>query len=140
MSNYNLNKVTLIGNIGNTPKVYEKTPERSAFAIAQLATNQYWKHEGETKSKTTWHDLLFPEHLVDLVSNHIQKGEKLYVEGELANRRVELPSGEHYIATRVQVKHIGFLSNKSAESYIEPEESIAQKSISTAKKALENVA
>jgi len=52
---YGVNRVTLVGNVGEVPKVSER--EGEAFvANFPLATNEVWKDkEGEEVRKTEWH-------------------------------------------------------------------------------------
>jgi single-strand DNA-binding protein len=51
---YGVNRVTLVGNVGEVPRVSER--EGEAFvANFPLATNEVWKDkEGEEVSKTEW--------------------------------------------------------------------------------------
>jgi len=55
---YGVNRVTLVGNVGDEPRVSEK--EREAFvANFPLATNEFYKNkEGEEVSKTEWHRIV----------------------------------------------------------------------------------
>ena len=55
---YGVNRVTLVGNVGDEPRVSEK--EGEAFvANFPLATNQYYRNkEGEEVNKTEWHQIV----------------------------------------------------------------------------------
>jgi single-strand DNA-binding protein len=55
---YGVNRVTLVGNVGEVPKVSER--EGEAFvANFPLATNEVWKDkEGEEVRKTEWHQIV----------------------------------------------------------------------------------
>ena len=55
---YGVNRVTLVGNVGDEPRVSEK--EGEAFvANFPLATNQFYRNkEGEDVSKTEWHRIV----------------------------------------------------------------------------------
>ncbi len=56
---YRVNRVTLVGNVGDEPRVSEK--EGEAFvANFPLATNQFYRNkEGEEVSKTEWHRIVY---------------------------------------------------------------------------------
>ena len=56
---YGVNRVTLVGNVGEVPRVSEK--EGEAFvANFPLATNEFYKNkEGEEISKTEWHRIVY---------------------------------------------------------------------------------
>lgn len=116
MSNFNVNQVVLIGHMGKTPKVFEANAEREAFAVGSLATNEYWKgKDGQTQSKTTWHNLIFPKHLLKVVEPYVVSGSKLYVEGKLSARAVEASSGESFTITSIIVEKMGLLSKQTNE-------------------------
>ena len=88
MSGY-INKVTLVGNIGQDP-VIRSTNEGKEIASLTLATTEYWKDRvtGEKKDKTEWHRVVvFNENLVNVIKNYVKKGSKLYIEGSLQTRK-----------------------------------------------------
>ena len=88
MSSY-VNKVTLIGNVGQDP-VIRSTNEGKEIASLTIATTESWrdKTNGEKKEKTEWHKVsVFNENLVNIVKNHVKKGSKLYIEGSLQTRK-----------------------------------------------------
>lgn len=83
-----LNRVTLIGHLGQDPKIAGEGERKPA--ILSLATADRWKdrQSGELKSKTEWHRVaIFNEHLVEVVTKHARKGSKVYVEGSLRTHR-----------------------------------------------------
>ncbi|RLA26291.1 MAG: hypothetical protein DRR11_20065 [Gammaproteobacteria bacterium] len=52
---YGVNRVTLVGNVGEVPRVTERDGE-AFVANFPLATNEFYKNkEGEEVSKTEWH-------------------------------------------------------------------------------------
>ena len=78
-----LNKVMLIGNVGNDPDV-RTTSSGTPIANMSLATTRKWKDgSGEQKEKTEWHRLTVWGKLVDVVERYVKKGERLYVEGRI---------------------------------------------------------
>ena len=78
-----LNKVMLIGNVGNDPEI-RATSGGARVAKLSLATNRSWSgRDGQQQEKTEWHRLTFFGRLVDIVEQWVHKGDKLYVEGRL---------------------------------------------------------
>ena len=78
-----LNKIMLIGNVGNDPDV-RTTSSGTPIANMSLATTRKWKDgSGEPKEKTEWHRLTVWGKLVDVVERYVKKGDRLYVEGRI---------------------------------------------------------
>ncbi len=78
-----LNKVMLIGNVGNDPEI-RATSSGARVAKLSLATNRSWSdRSGQQQEKTEWHRLTFFGRLVDIVEQWVHKGDRLYVEGRL---------------------------------------------------------
>lgn len=84
-----VNKVILIGNLGKDPEV-RATQNGKEIANLTLATSESWKDKstGERKEKTEWHRVvIFNEGLVEVAKRHLNKGSKLYIEGQLQTRK-----------------------------------------------------
>lgn len=84
-----LNKVILIGNLGNDPEI-RSTNDGREIANFSLATSESWKDKvtGEKKDKTEWHRIVcFNEGLVKIIKGYVKKGTKLYIEGQLQTRK-----------------------------------------------------
>lgn len=84
-----LNKVILIGNLGNDPEI-RSTNDGRKIANFSLATGESWKDKvtGEKKEKTEWHRIVcFNEGLVKVIKEYVKKGTKLYIEGQLQTRK-----------------------------------------------------
>lgn len=84
-----LNKVILIGNLGNDPEI-RSTNDGREIANFSLATGESWKDKvtGEKKEKTEWHRIVcFNEGLVKVIKEYVKKGTKLYIEGQLQTRK-----------------------------------------------------
>ncbi|MDH3424888.1 MAG: single-stranded DNA-binding protein, partial [Gemmatimonadota bacterium] len=79
-----LNKVMLIGNVGNDPEI-RATGSGARVAKLSLATNRSWtdRNSGQKNEKTEWHRLTFFGRLVDVVEQWVKKGDRLYVEGRI---------------------------------------------------------
>ena len=80
-----LNKVFLIGRLGNDPDI-KSTQNGKSVAILSLATSESWKDKntGEKKEKTEWHRVvIFNEGLVNVVQKYLKKGAQVYIEGQI---------------------------------------------------------
>lgn len=84
-----LNKVTLIGRLGQDPDV--KTMQSGGKLVnLSLATSEKWKDKqtGEIKEKTEWHRIvIFNEGLIGIAERYLNKGSKIYIEGKLQTRK-----------------------------------------------------
>lgn len=84
-----LNKVMLIGNVGNEPEI-RATSSGARVAKLSLATNRSWSdRSGQKQEKTEWHRLTFFGRLVDIVEQWVKKGDRLYVEGRIEYSQTE---------------------------------------------------
>lgn len=92
-----LNKVMLIGNVGNDPEI-RATGSGARIAKISLATNRSWtdRNSGQKNEKTEWHRLTFFGRLVDIVEQYVKKGDRLYVEGRIEYSQTESDQGPKY--------------------------------------------
>ena len=84
-----LNKVVLIGRLGNDPEIKQMVNGKSVARLS-LATSNTWKDKntGEKKEKTEWHRVvIFNEGLVKVVEQYVKKGALVYIEGQLTTRK-----------------------------------------------------
>jgi single-strand DNA-binding protein len=88
-----LNKVLLIGRIGNDPEIKQMQNGKSVARLS-VATSESWKDKntGEKKEKTEWHRVvIFNEGLVSVVQKYLKKGAQVYIEGQLNTNSSRLP-------------------------------------------------
>ena len=92
-----LNKVQLIGNLGNAPEV-RSFPDGSRIATVSLATNDRWKDKqtGESKERSEWHNVVFAGPVVATVEKYLEKGATVYIEGRLQTREWEKDGVKRY--------------------------------------------
>lgn len=91
-----LNKVMLIGNVGNAPEI-RATSSGARVAKLSVATNRSWSdRSGQQQEKTEWHRLTFFGRLVDIVERWVKKGDRLYVEGRIEYSQTEGEGGTKY--------------------------------------------
>lgn len=122
MSN-SLNKVTLIGNLGQDPEI-RTTKEGKEIAAFSIATTESWKDRstGEKNEKTEWHKVvIFNEGLVGVIKEYVKKGSKIYLEGSLQTRKWTDNNGQEKYTTEVVLQgfssHFIILDNKRSSDY-----------------------
>lgn len=104
-----VNKVILVGSLGADPEI-RRTQDGRAIANLRIATSERWrdKTSGERKEKTEWHRVsIFNEGLVKVVEQYCQKGQKLYIEGQLHTRKWTDQSGVEKYSTEVVLNGYG---------------------------------
>ncbi len=104
MSSRGVNKVILIGNLGNEPDV-RYMPSGDPVANVSLATSEVWrdKNTGEPQERTEWHRVVFIGKIADVVKQYLHKGSKIYVEGQLRTRKWQDKEGHDRYMTEVVV-------------------------------------
>ena len=86
-----LNKVQIMGNLGRDPEV-RHTQDGKKVVTLGVATSEYWndKSTGEKRDKTEWHTVvIFNERLGEIAEKYLNKGSKVYIEGQLQTREWE---------------------------------------------------
>ena len=98
-----LNKVLLIGRIGNDPEI-KKMQNGKSVARLSVATSESWKDKntGERKEKTEWHRVvIFNEGLVNVVQKYLKKGAQVYIEGQLNTNKYTDSNGQEKYSTQI---------------------------------------
>ena len=82
-----MNKVMLIGNLGNDPEL-KYTQSGTAICTFSLATSEKYKdRNGELQEKVEWHNITVWGAKGEAISKFCQKGNKLFVEGKLETQK-----------------------------------------------------
>lgn len=99
-----VNKVILIGNLGNDPDV-RFTPNGSAVANLSVATSESWKdrNSGQVQEKTEWHRVVIFGKLAEIAQQYLRKGSKVYLEGKLQTRKWQDQQGQDRYTTEIVV-------------------------------------
>ena len=86
MNKNSINRVYLIGHLGNRPEG-RYTPSGRPTVNFSLATNEVWKNNaGKQVEHTEWHHIVVWDKLADFVTEYLQKGQLIYIEGKLQTR------------------------------------------------------
>jgi single-strand DNA-binding protein len=104
MASRGINKVILVGNLGQDPEV-RYTPNGSAIANISIATSESWKDKntGQMQEKTEWHRVSFFGKLAEIAGEYLKKGSQVYVEGKLQTRKWQDKQGQDRYTTEVVV-------------------------------------
>jgi len=110
-----VNKVTLIGNLGNEPEI-RTTSGGGKVATFSLATSRSWNGAGgEKQEKTEWHRCVAwngktsAMGLADIVEKYCKKGERVYVEGSIEYGQYKDKEGQTRYTTEIKVREIMLL-------------------------------
>ena len=101
-----VNKVILVGNLGDDPKV-AALKNGDHVANLSVATSEKWKSkDGEWQERTEWHKVaIFNQNLVRVAQQYLKKGSKVYLEGQLQTRKWVDQSGSERYTTEVVLQN-----------------------------------
>lgn len=104
MASRGINKVILVGNLGQDPEV-RYMPNGGAVANITLATSEGWrdKQTGENKEVTEWHRVVLFGKLAEVAGEYLRKGSQVYIEGQLRTRKWQDQGGQERYTTEVLV-------------------------------------
>lgn len=110
MSSRGVNKVILVGNLGQDPEI-RYMPNGGAVANISLATSESWrdKQTGENREVTEWHRVVLFGKLAEVAGEYLRKGSQVYIEGQLRTRKWQDQSGQDKYSTEVVVNVGGTL-------------------------------
>ena len=115
MATKGVNKVILVGNLGNDPEV-RYMPNGNAFANLSLATSESWKDpQGQMQERTEWHRLTMYRRLAEIAGEYLKKGSQIYVEGKLQTRKWQDQSGQDRYTTEIIVDQMQMLGGRGGE-------------------------
>lgn len=108
-----INKVILIGNLGNDPEV-RYLPSGAEVTNISLATSESWtdKNSGQKQEKTEWHRVTFFNKLAGVASKYLRKGSKVYIEGSLRTSKYQDQNGQDRYSTDVIAREMQMLDSK----------------------------
>lgn len=107
-----LNKVILVGNLGDDPEV-KYTSGGNAVANLSLATNERWTDKsGEKQERTEWHKVVVWGRQAEVAGEYMRKGQLVCVEGSLQTRKWEDRDGNNRYTTEVKAFNIHMLGGR----------------------------
>ena len=111
-----INKVILIGNVGQDPEVrYAGDASNGAkVATIRLATTERYKdRNGNLQEHTEWHSIVVWRNTADVVEKYVRKGSQLYIEGRLRTRSWDDQTGNKRYTTEILADNLQLLGKKS---------------------------
>lgn len=110
MASKGVNKVILVGNLGQDPEV-RYMPGGGAVTNISIATSESWKDKntGEQKEKTEWHRVVIFGKLAEIAGEYLKKGSQVYIEGALQTRKWTDQSGVDKYTTEIVVAMNGVM-------------------------------
>ncbi|HCM3124886.1 TPA: single-stranded DNA-binding protein [Klebsiella aerogenes] len=138
MASRGVNKVIIIGRLGQDPEV-RYAPSGAAFANLTVATSEQWrdKQTGEQKEQTEWHRVVISGKLAEIAGEYLRKGSEVYLEGKLRTRKWTDHNGVDKYTTEIQVgingtmqmlggKQVGNEQNMSTRNSAHPQTPAAE--------------
>ncbi|MCC2617631.1 single-stranded DNA-binding protein [Aestuariibacter halophilus] len=115
MASKGVNKVILVGNLGQDPEV-RYMPNGNAVANLSLATSESWKdQQGQIQERTEWHRLTMYRRLAEVAGEYLRKGSQIYVEGKLQTRKWQDQQGQDRYTTEIIVDQMQMLGGRGGQ-------------------------
>ena len=116
MARSGINKVILVGNLGQDPEV-KYTAGGAAVTTLSQATSASWKDKdtGSDQERTEWHRVVLWRRLAEIAGEYLKKGSKVYIEGQLQTRKWE-QDGQTRYTTEVIGRDMQFLDSRGNSS------------------------
>ncbi|MGO1625610.1 MAG: single-stranded DNA-binding protein [Halomonadaceae bacterium] len=108
-----INKVILIGNLGQDPEV-RFTPSGTAVANLNVATTDTWmdRQSGQRQERTEWHRIVLFNKTAEIAQQYLTKGSKVYIEGRLQTRKWQDQNGQDRYSTEVVCNDMQMLDSR----------------------------
>ena len=109
-----INKVILIGNVGQDPEV-KYMPSGGAVTNISVATSETWKDKntGQPQERTEWHRVVLFNRLGEIAGEYLRKGSKVYIEGSLRTRKWQAQDGTDRYTTEIVANEMQMLDGRS---------------------------
>ena len=116
MARSGINKVILVGNLGQDPEV-KYTAGGAPVANISIATSDSWKDKdtGEDQERTEWHRVVLWRNLAENAGKFLKKGSKVYIEGQLQTRKWE-QEGQTRYTTEIIARDMQFLDSRGSSN------------------------
>ncbi|WP_018274047.1 single-stranded DNA-binding protein [Teredinibacter turnerae] len=115
MATRGVNKVILVGNLGQDPET-RYMPSGGAVTNISIATSESWKDKqtGQNQERTEWHRVAFFGRLAEIAGEYLRKGSKVYVEGSLRTRKWQDQQGQDRYSTEIVASEMQMLDARGA--------------------------
>ena len=122
MSTRGVNKVILVGNLGNDPET-RYLPSGGAVTNITVATSESWKDKtsGQQQERTEWHKVCFFGKMAEISGEYLRKGSKVYIEGQLRTRKWQAKDGTDRYSTEIIASQMQMLDSKQGDQPARPQ-------------------
>lgn len=111
--NGTMNKVILIGNLGDEVKMHQFDDTNSIGRFPVATTESFTSREsGEKVSQTEWHNIVVRNKLAEICGKYLKKGDKVYIEGRLKTRKWQDNNNQDRFTTEIIANEVIFLTTK----------------------------
>ena len=113
-----MNKVMLIGNVGNDPEVryYDADQAVAQFRLATSERSYTLQNGTRVPEHTDWHNIVLWKGLAKIAEKYVHKGDKLYIEGRIRYRVYDDQRGVRRFVTEIYGENMEILSTRSTTS------------------------
>lgn len=109
-----VNKVILLGNLGDEPS-FRQTNNGTSVANISLCTSDYYTDQtGKKIEQSEWHRLVFWGKLAEIAHQFLHKGAKIYVEGKIQTREYTDKQNVKRSITEIVISEMQMLDSKNA--------------------------
>jgi single-strand DNA-binding protein len=117
MATRGINKVIIVGNLGNDPEV-RYSQAGAAITNISVATSEVWKDKqtGQPQERTEWHRIVFFNKLAEIAGEYLRKGSKVYIEGQIRTRKWQDKEGQDRYTTEIVSNELQMLDSRGANS------------------------
>ena len=108
-----INKVILVGNLGNDPDT-RYSASGAAITNISIATTDSWtdKQTGQRQDRTEWHRVVFFNRLAEIAKEYLRKGSQVYIEGRLQTRKWQGQDGQDRYTTEIVANEMQMLGSR----------------------------
>lgn len=107
-----LNKVQIIGHIGQDPEI-RHTTNGDPVCNLNVATTEKWrdKNTGEKREATEWHRVVIFGKAAEVAEKYLRKGSQVYVEGKIVSRKFKDKDGIDRVSFNIQSESFQMFSS-----------------------------
>ncbi len=109
MAREGLNKVMLIGNLGQDPELSFTQGGTARMRLRLATTERFLSRSGERQERTEWHNVILWGKRAEALNKFLSKGQTIYVEGTIQYRTWEGKDGQKHYATDIRANELLFL-------------------------------
>ena len=110
-----INKVILIGNVGQDPEIRYTGDVNNGTKVATLrvaTTERYRDRSGNLQEHTEWHSIVVWRNTADVVEKYVKKGTQVYIEGRLRSRSWDDQNGNKRYVTEIVADTLQLLGRR----------------------------